>query len=150
MAHTLHGECGGRIMRPENLHLTLVFLGDVARDSIPLLESMVRQLQASSFTLEFGATGYWRHNRIVWAAPRATPGPLRALVATLEAALDQAGCRDDRRPYAPHITLIRDARGPAMLPPLAFDWPVADFVLVESRGERGPGYRVLATWALAG
>jgi 2'-5' RNA ligase len=156
-AQSVHQDCGGRIVRRDNLHLTLVFLGDVAREKIPQLEAIAGQQSGAGFDLEFGATGYWRRNRIVWAAPLATPGPLRDLVAALEQALQQAGFAFDRRSYknehkneyAPHLTLIRDARAPATLPPLAFDWPVGDFALVESaRGARGAEYRVLARWPL--
>ena len=136
-------------MRRENLHLTLVFLGNVAREKIPQLDVIAGQQSGTAFDLEFGATGYWRHNRLAWAAPHSTPEPLRELVAALEHALRQAGFRLDRRPYAPHMTLIRDARAPATLPPLAFDWPVRDFALLESvRGAQGPAYRILAQWAL--
>ena len=148
-AQTLHQECGGRVMRRDNLHLTLVFLGNVAREKIPQLEAIAKQHGCTRFDLAFGITGYWRHNRIVWAAPRATPEPLGKLVAALEQALQQSKFRFDRRPYAPHMTLLRDARAPAALPPLAFDWPLRDFTLVESvRGAQGPEYRVLARWNL--
>ncbi len=136
-------------MRRDNLHLTLVFLGDVAREKIPQLEAVAGHRNGAGFGLEFGTTGYWRHNRIVWAAPHATPEPMHGLVTALEQALDRAGFNFDRRPYAPHITLIRDARAPAVLPPLAFDWPVGDFALVESaRSAQGAAYRVLVSWPL--
>lgn len=153
LAQSLHQDCGGRVVRRDNLHLTLVFLGDVAREKIPQLEAIAGQQSGAGFGLEFGATGYWRRNRIVWAAPFSTPDPLRELVVALEQALQQAGFAFDRRShkneYVPHLTLIRDARAPAMPPPLAFDWPVDDFALVESaRGARGAEYRVLARWPL--
>ena len=149
-AQVLHRECGGRIVHRDNLHLTLVFLGSVAREKLPQLEHIARQQHGAAFDLAFGATGYWRHNRIVWAAPQATPELLRDLVAALEVSLEPAGFKFDRRPYVPHMTLIRDARMPAILPRLAFAWPVADFALVESaRGAKGPEYRVLARHALA-
>jgi len=137
-------------MRRDNLHLTLVFLGAVAREKIPQLEAVAGHQNGAGFGLEFGATGYWRHNRIVWAAPHATPEPMRGLVSGLEQALERAGFDFDRRSYVPHITLIRDTRAPAVLPPLAFDWPVRDFALVESaRDERSMVYRVIAQWPLA-
>lgn len=145
----MHVGCGGRVMRRDNLHLTLVFLGSVAREKIPALETLARQLHGDAFALSFGATGYWRRNRIVYAAPQATTAQLRALVTALEQALTNAQFAFDQRPYVPHMTLIRDARAPATLLPLAFDWPVADFALIESAHEaRGIAYRVLARWAL--
>lgn len=149
LARTLHADCGGRLTPRENLHQTLVFIGNVPAERILRLESLAANVRIPAFKLEFGMTGYWRHNRLVWAAPHATPEPLRMLVAALEQGLQRAGLRCDERPYASHVTLIRDARAPATLPPLAFDWPLRDFALVESvRGGRGRAYRVLSRRAL--
>jgi len=144
VAGNLHKECGGRMMRRDNLHLTLVFLGNVARQKIPQLEALAQRQRGVSFSLEFGTAGYWRHNRIVWAAPVAAPEPLSNLVAVLERELKSEGFSFDRRPYVPHITLLRNARPLAAPLPLAFDWRIDDFALVES----ARGYRVLARWAL--
>ena len=150
LAQRMHRECGGRLMRRDNLHLTLVFLGNVARESIPQLEAIAQRQSGAGFDLNFGVTGYWRHNRIVWAAPAAAPAALSDLVATLERALKTDGFKFDARTYVPHITLVRDARAPAVLPPLAFAWPVRDFALIESaRGVKGAEYRVLVRWPCA-
>jgi RNA 2',3'-cyclic 3'-phosphodiesterase len=149
LAQSLHKVCGGRIMRRDNLHLTLVFLGDVARAEIPQLEALAQRRRSAGFDLKFGVTGWWRHNRIIWAAPAATPESLRELVAALERALKFEGFKFDLRSYVPHITLVRDACAPTALPPLAFDWQVGEFALVEcARGARGHEYRVLARRAL--
>jgi len=149
LAQALHQDCGGRLIRHDNLHETLVFLGNVVTDRISPLIALAASLHLAAFQLEFGITGYWRRNRIVWAAPHAVPEPLRVLVAALEQGLREAGFRYDQRPYASHITLIRDARVPARLPPLMFEWPVRDFALVEStRSAQGPEYQVLARWPL--
>jgi 2'-5' RNA ligase len=143
--------CGGRSMRRDNLHQTLVFVGSVAGEKIAGLKTVAGRLDAAPFTLEFGATGYWRHNRIVWAAPVTPPDALPRLVAALEQGLAQAGIDFDSRPYVAHITLVRDARAPASLPVPRFAWLVRDFALVESgRGPRGAEYRVIARWPLAG
>ena len=148
-AQKMHRNCGGRVMRRGNLHQTLVFLGEVAEEKLSRLKALATP--ACAFKLDFGAIGYWPHNRIVWAAPNLTPDPLTRLVATLEEALARAGFDYDRRPYAPHITLVRGARAPAALPALRFDWPVTEFVLVESAcGARGAEYRVVARWPLPG
>ncbi len=137
-------------MRRDNLHLTLVFLGDIARDNIPQLTAIAGSLPWAAFDLEFGTLDYWMDNRIVWAAPSAPPQPLQELVAALESALSGAEFDFDHRPYVPHVTLIRDARPPLVLPLLKFDWPVRDFVLVEAvRDKCGAAYRVLARWDAA-
>jgi RNA 2',3'-cyclic 3'-phosphodiesterase len=153
LAQAAHKDCGGRLIRPDHLHLTLVFLGDVARAKTFQLEAIAQQQCRAGFNLEFGKTGYWRHNRIVWVAPISIPGPLRALVAALERSLRHADIQFDRRSrqneYVPHITLIRDARAPAALPTPQFGWRINDFALIESvRGAKEAEYHVLARWPL--
>lgn len=145
-AGALHRDCGGRLMRRENLHLTLVFLGTVARAQIAQIEAVAARCSGPRFELALDTTGYWRHNRIVWAAPAAVPAPLRELVASLESGLAAGGCAFDRRPYAPHLTLVRNAREPRALPVFEAVWPVAEFTLVEST--RGARYDVIARWPL--
>ena len=150
-AQGLHRGCGGRAMRRENLHLTLVFVGDVAVGRLDELKSVASAISGTTFELMLDQLGYWRHNRIVWASPRTVPAALRELVGSLEGRLKQAGFEFDQRPYVPHITLLRDARAPGVPAPLHLDWPVGDFVLVESaQGPRGVEYRVLARWKLGG
>lgn len=149
-AQAAHRGGGGRLMRRTNLHQTLVFVGMVADERVALVKAAAAGINAPPFKLEFGTTGYWRHNRIIWAAPAATPQPLAALVGALEAGLTRAGIGFDRRPYSAHITLVRDARASAPLPALKFEWHLRDFALVESgRDAGGVAYRVIARWPLA-
>ncbi len=141
---------GGRLMRRENLHQTLVFVGNVAEPELPALKAAAAPLDLPAFTLQFGHVRYWRHNRIVWAAPLVTPEPLGNLVKALEAVIAAAGIRYDQRDYQPHVTLIRDARAPAESTPLDFEWRVRDFTLIESAHDgRRVIYRVIARWPLA-
>jgi 2'-5' RNA ligase len=151
VAQAAQRACGGRCMRRDNLHQTLVFVGNVAAARTASLQAAAGRVNATPFDLDFGITGYWRHNRIVWAAPRTTPEPLTGLVAALERELAQSGFDFDSRSYAAHVTLVRDARAPAPLPALKFAWAVRDFVLVESgRGARGDEYCVVNCWPLTG
>ncbi len=145
----LRRSCGGRATRRENLHLTLVFVGDIEVARLDELRSVAGAIAAAPFELVLDQFEYWRRNRIVCASPLSVPGPLRELVAQLEGGLGRAGIEFDQRPYVPHVTLLRDARASAMVPMPGLAWPVGDFVLVQSAsGARGPEYRVLARWAL--
>ena len=149
-AQTTHPGSGGRLMLRENLHQTVVFVGNVTESQVPALKEAAASLTVRAFTLHFGRMRYWRHNRIVWAAPLVTPEPLRDLVKVLEAGLAAAGIDYDRRDYQPHVTLIRDARPPAELTPLDFEWGVRDVTLIESAHDgRRVVYRVIARWPLA-
>jgi 2'-5' RNA ligase len=150
LAQDLKRECGGRAVPAHNIHLTLAFLGDVGRDRLPGLETLAAAVTAQRFQLAVNHVEYWRHNRIVWAGVEQCPESLRALVSGLERLLAPEGFRFERRPYVPHVTLLRDARRapPAGLP--AIPWPVTRFALVESvPREQGRVYEVLRDWALS-
>lgn len=143
----LHALCGGRVMRPETLHLTLAFLGQVERARLAALQQTVREVSVPSFPLCLDTLRYWAHNRIVYAAPSAPPAALGRLAAELAERLRHAGWAFDARPFQPHVTLLRSARCPAVLPlPAApVHWAVHDMALVSSvRDEQGAHYEVLA------
>ena len=143
-------ECGGRAVPPRNIHLTLAFLGDVARLRRAEIETLAGGVRAPRFVLSVDRIEYWRHNRIVWAGVEDCPEALRLLVARLEDALSPAGFRFERQPYVPHVTLLRDARrGPARGRIAPVTWPVTGFALVRSVPlERGRLYELVRAWPL--
>lgn len=151
LAHDLQPGCGGRAVPTCNIHLTLAFLGDVARGRLARIESLAAAVAAPRFELTIDRVQYWRHNRILWAGAAQCPPATLALVGQLEAGLAAEGFRVERRPYVPHITLLRDARTApraATVPPVA--WPIPRFALVESAPrDRGRIYEVLQEWPLA-
>jgi 2'-5' RNA ligase len=151
LALELQPGCGGRAIPARNIHATLVFLGDVERTSLPRVEALARAVAAPRFALNVDRVQYWRHNRIVWAGVERCPAAALALVAQLEAAVAAAGMRAERRPYVPHITLLRDARrAPAAATVPVIAWPVERFALVESvQRDRGRVYQPLREWPLA-
>lgn len=142
-------ECGGRAVPARNIHLTLVFIGDVSRDRVPALEALGAAVVAPRFNLAVDRLEYWRHNRILWAGVGDCPQALRTLVERLQEPAAAGGFRIERRPYVPHVTLRRDARDAPANSRIHVDWPVAEFVLVESaQRERGRTYEVLRKWPL--
>ena len=144
----LHRLAGGRLMRQESIHLTLVFLGDVDVGRLEELRAAGAGAAFEPFDLCVDSAGCWNHNRVAWLAPRATPAPLQALVDGLEARLKQAGFRFDARPYAPHITVIRKARcGRIDIPIAPVEWRIEDFVLVRAQLDtEGSRYTVIGHW----
>lgn len=145
-------ECGGRAMRRDTLHLTLAFVGEVADDRLPDLLAAAATVAGERFELVLDRLVWWRHNRILWAGCRETPDALAGLAGGLAAALRAAGFPIERRPFAAHLTLVRDCPG-ERLPGLAapVGWPAAEFVLVRSRrSAEGSRYEILGRWPLAG
>ena len=150
LAGRLKSECGGRALPARNIHLTLVFLGEVARERLLRLEALAAAVTVPRFEIRLDHVGYWRHNRVVWAGIERGAAELLALAVGLEQALAGDGFRFDQRAYVPHITLLRNARrAPAAAAVRPVAWPVYEHALVESVPfERARLYRVLRTWPL--
>lgn len=143
--------CGARAMLADNLHNTLVFLGNVAEHRLEALKLAAQEVEGESFELRVEWARYWGHNHIVFAAPREIPPQLAQLVHDLEQRLEHHRFRFDRRSCQPHVTLLRHAKWTdAPLPEMpAVCWPVRDFVLVQSPQQEGDTrYRVLARFPL--
>jgi 2'-5' RNA ligase len=143
--------CGGRRMSPANLHNTLVFLGNVAREQLEALQLAAQEVKCAKFRITFDIVRYWGNNQIVYAAPGVVPLPLTQLVIELEQKLLRHHFAFERRSYKPHVTLLRHARWtdaplPVLLPIV---WAVRDFVLVQSVSEgQGVRYDILARFPL--
>jgi 2'-5' RNA ligase len=151
-ARLMHGACGGRVTRTDNLHLTLVFLGEVQRKRLDTLREAAAAVRAPAHVLPLERLGWFRRNRVAWAGPGETPRETLELVRRLEAALRQARFHFDARPYEAHITLLRKALCGEALPEIApIRWPVREFVLVESELNQGGSiYRIIGRWSLNG
>lgn len=138
-------ECGGRVTRPEAIHLTLVFLGETNAGRLENARRAARTVRFARHELPIEEAGHWPDKRIVWVGPRATPAATVALADRLRLALAAEGFEIEQRPFKAHVTLIRKAGRRGELPalrPLA--WPVEEFVLVRSRlSARGADYGVL-------
>lgn len=144
----IHRASGGRAMPPENVHLTLAFLGSTPAAALPAIAAAAGRAAPRTFTLRIDAPGYWRHNQIAWAGAREVPPALAALVGDLRAALLEANVAFDPKPFVAHLTLVRKAPPGFRLPRLEpIEWPVRDFVLVRSMtGPDGSAYEVTQRW----
>jgi RNA 2',3'-cyclic 3'-phosphodiesterase len=150
IAREAQAECGGRATPRDNIHLTLFFIGSYERARVARLEGIAAGITGASFSLELDTLGYWRHNCIIWAGVRHTPGALSALARSLSSALVSNGLTADDRPYAPHVTLVRKAQAkPHRVHIAPLMWSVDDFVLVESVSVTGGArYDVIGRWPL--
>lgn len=148
--NVLRGGAGRRVM-PENIHLTLAFLGSVDASFRECAERAATAIRAASFTLRLEQTGYWSRPGILWVGPDQTPPSLIQLVQALNAGLAGCGYEAERRPYAAHLTLARKARlhhtVPSMEPRA---WEINRFHLVQSHTHAdGAHYEILRSWPLS-
>lgn len=111
-AHDAHAVCGGRIMQPQDLHLTLAFLGSADADRADALARAVRQWPVQMEPLRLVRFGAFERARVVWAGPAEDDPPtwLYTLYATLWARLDEMGWRRPEPVFRPHVSLLRSAR----------------------------------------
>lgn len=147
-ARRLYQACGGRMTRPQNLHLTLAFLGETEVERLAALKAAAATVAPRAFELVLDVPGYWKHNRIAWAGAAKDPEALQAMVADLRAALVAARFRFDAKPFVSHVTLLRKGDSPPELPRLApIVWRGTGFTLIRSvTGSTGSDYVVEAEW----
>lgn len=97
----------------ENLHITLLFLGEVDERELPALcrAVSVECGRHERFTLGIQTVGTFpnpRRPRVVWAGAGEGTPELIALHDALESPLQELGCyRREERQYKPHVTLGR-------------------------------------------
>ncbi len=150
LAKQLQLKQGGRRTKKENIHLTLVFLGQVHQQKEQNLRKRLRLLDIKQFDLELDHTGSFTHCRINWVGPSSRPSGLNELQSVLKRISHEAGVSSDNRPYRPHISLLRDAAthaGHAIKP---VHWKVKKYCLIESTLRRtGVEYNVVEEFPLA-
>jgi 2'-5' RNA ligase len=109
--------------RPEKMHLTLKFLGEVERARVAeLSDAAARAADASApFELSVGGTGAFPPHgppRVLWLGVEDADGRLARLQRRLEDDCAAAGFPRETRPFSPHLTLAR-LREPRDARPLA-------------------------------
>ena len=97
-----------RVSRLEDLHLTLAFIGDIAADVACELSDAIKKLRFKPFAWRPDTVGFFRDAGVVWIGTVGEPvKPLASLADRVRALLDDKGVAYDKRPLAPHITLLR-------------------------------------------
>lgn len=142
--------CAGRKVKKQNIHLTLLFLGNVMPERIAELRRIARTVSIKSFELNLEEIRYWKHNRIVYIKAKQFPEELSMLVDSLTGHLSAAGFLIDKRIYKPHITLIRNAIRPVTINlnnPIR--WTIDEWGLIQSlQADKGVHYVTLDQWHL--
>jgi len=151
-------------VQPENVHLTLRFLGDVSESVVNKLGERlaVAYQDLEPFTLSMARTGAFpnlRRPRVIWVGVGPLEGGLAEAQAIAEEAAVWVGLAPEKRRFQPHLTVarIRDARELGGLPMCLAqeaDFAGGEFVvenvsLFSSRlTPNGPVYRRLKEFCL--
>ena len=156
-----------RWVRPENLHLTVQFLGNVHGELVQAVTEALHRAAAgvAPFTLQLGGVGVFpsrERPRVFWVGVSGDIAVLRQLNRQVQGELKELGFDPGKNRFSPHLTLARlrspagfvqiMARAEKIAAGKAFG--VADIATVDlmlsKLGPGGPKYHLLASVPLIG
>lgn len=99
-----------RWVRPENLHVTLKFIGETALDKLKGIVAALSTVRSGQpAELRFRGLGFFpneKRPRVLWAGIAASPN-LAAIAGDIEQQLEPLGFPREKRDFTPHLTLAR-------------------------------------------
>lgn len=142
-----HLDSGASVNR-DNLHMTLLFLGDVyEKDALNLITAL-DGISFLPFVLTINRWGHFHRPGILWLGATQNPEALNQLFKQIKGCITKYLNGVPIKSFKPHITLLRNSR---TLPQVddfeQIDWLIDSFVLVESKLKaEGVEYKVLKQW----
>jgi len=142
-------------VKPENLHLTLIFLGNTDYSQIPEIISTLSQLKDDAFEITFwDIGGFPNQNRaeIIFLGIKENLA-LNYLQGKIRERLEKLNLRIDDKKFVPHLTLARLKR-PKKMMRIKFDtnignFPAKEFILYESElYQEGPKHTLMKKFSL--
>src|SRR5262249_15377007 len=100
---------GARWVRPEGMHITLKFLGEISPDQKESVEAVLGRIRSVPFDLTVSDLGFFpseRRPRVFWVGIEA-PQALSLLASAIDDALLPLGFDQEKREFTPHLTLAR-------------------------------------------
>ncbi|HOG16951.1 MAG: 2',5' RNA ligase family [Syntrophaceae bacterium PtaU1.Bin231] len=105
-------------VRPEGIHLTLKFFGNISPEQAQTIATEVRKAVSGTAALSLrgrslGVFPDLRRPRVIWLGLEGDVEPLGALQKRIETGLESCGFAREERPFRAHLTLgrIKDGRG---------------------------------------
>lgn len=103
-----------KMVKPQNVHLTLKFLGDTKENLIPDLEQAMRHSIEGipPFEVNLQGVGVFPNENyitVIWVSME-KKGELTSIAEKLDELLQPLGYKKERRPFSPHITVARVKR----------------------------------------
>ena len=99
-------------IKPESIHLTLKFLGNIANEQVTEIQALLLKVAATASPLRLqplgcGAFPSIKQARVVWVGLQGAIEELLKLQKSIEDALVPLGFEPEDRPYRAHLTLGR-------------------------------------------
>ena len=145
---------GGRWIKPHRYHLTLHYLGEFPRrptELIDLAAAAGDRVRATAFDFSLDVAGSFSNRSIPWwLGCRETPADFEALGSAISESLGvRASQSANAAKLVPHVTILRDAtRALEPTPVQPIEWPVGEFVLIESVLGTTSRYDIVRRWNL--
>jgi RNA 2',3'-cyclic 3'-phosphodiesterase len=150
----VHARGAGRLVRPENLHVTLAFLGSRPAGELDAIVGALHDAAARADPIELAPAG-WRETRSVGMVRLDdSGGAATQLAGNVHDRLEALGVyRREARPWLAHVTVVRFRQRPRLRPPLPELAPFAPSdasVYLSRLHPSGARYEVLASTPLGG
>jgi 2'-5' RNA ligase len=151
-----------RLVKAAQLHLTLVFIGEVDESRIAIItDALTPDIPLDPFEMTIASCGVFPPRglaRVLWLGLSTGGSEVGALYRVVATRLEQVGVRGEPRPFSPHLTIgrWREGHGGARrraLPDIGTvaRQTVSAVTLFRSRlSPAGPEHTLLATARLAG
>jgi RNA 2',3'-cyclic 3'-phosphodiesterase len=99
-----------KMVRRENLHFTVKFLGEISEGEAAEADSRLRGVHLAQATVRVEGVGAFpdaRRPRVVWAGVAKPDEPRVSMIASAVISTLRGIGEEDERPFSPHITLAR-------------------------------------------
>jgi len=127
-------------VRPEGIHLTLKFLGEVDPDRIEGIVNKAEECVTGIKPFAIGIRGcggfpHAKNARVIWIGVDDTSGELKELQARVEKGMEEMGFTKEDRGYTPHLTIgrLRSGKGSTGVAQALEDMKESDLGTMEVR-----------------
>ncbi len=100
---------GARWVRPEGVHITLKFLGEISAEQKQSVEAALGRVRAAPFDLTVRGLGFFpseQRPRVFWVGIEAGEA-LSLLASAIDDAVFPLGFEKEKRAFTPHLTMAR-------------------------------------------
>jgi 2'-5' RNA ligase len=97
-------------VEPQNLHLTLWFLGELPENKLKIVLSEVSRVSFNKFEVRIGGVGYFPGGsriNVIWLKVEDPTNTLNSILDQLLDSLGKKGFKYDERGFTPHLTIAR-------------------------------------------
>jgi 2'-5' RNA ligase len=149
----------GRVVPPENLHVTLAFLGSRPAGEVPAIVDELRTVSAGAGPIELRPVRYRETRSVGMIVLEDVTGSATALAEDVGEHLERLGAyRRENRPWLPHVTVLRFKERKGFAPEVTNIRSIhvvrsalyRSSLAIGSAEQRGARYDALETAALGG